>query len=95
MENKALSESSSIFDQLEMGEDKYSKDNEDPIYYHARPNIYAVAICGYDEIEITLNGNKFIVHKNISSLFIVISDMVIIFFFVIFIFILDKKKERF
>jgi len=92
MENKALSESSSMFDQLEMGEDKREAEQKDPIYYHARPNIYAVATCGYDEIEIAIGDNKFTVHKNISSLFIVISDMVIIFFFVMFIFILDNKK---
>lgn len=80
---------------LEMGEDSAETDKGDPIYYHARPNIFAVATCGYDEIEIDLGGNVFTLHKNISSVFIVISDMVIIFFFVIFIFILDKKKERF
>jgi len=57
--------------------------------------MFGVASCGYDEIEIAVGDNTFTVHKNISSLFIVISDMVIIFFFVIFIFVLEKKKERF
>ena len=79
-----------------MGEDSSSNQEQgDPIYYNAKPNILAVATCSYDKIEISIGENNILVPKDFSSLMIVISDMVIIFFFVMFIFILDVKKEKF
>ena len=40
-------------------------------------------------------GTKFIVTKDFSAMFIVITDMVAVFVFVVFIFILERKKSRY
>jgi len=71
-------------------------DDLDPIYYNAQPNIMAVATCAFENVEVTLFGKtKFMVDKDFSSMYIVITDIVVVSVFVLFIFILEKKQRRF
>lgn len=71
-------------------------DENDPIYYNAQPNIMAVATCGFENVEITIFGKtKFKIDKDFSSMYIVITDMVVVCIFVLFIFVLEKKQRRY
>lgn len=47
-------------------------------------------------MEIILGeGTKFIVTKDFSAMFIVITDMLVVFVIVVFIFIIERKKARY
>jgi len=71
-------------------------EENDPIYYNAQPNVIAVATCGFENVEVTIFGKtKFKIDKDFSSLYIVITDIVVVSIFVLFIFILEKKQGRF
>ena len=55
-----------------------------------------MATCGFENMEIVLGeGTKFIVTKDFSAMFIVITDMLVVFVIVVFIFIIERKKARY